>query len=230
MRGGGARLAHEAGCSEASIRIHGRWTAGGHQLIERYLTGIAISPVRALAGFNADGGDYYLPRTLIDPPSSLCDALWPQAAREEAAVRARHASGGQVDQAAISFLDLLKWLRVVMLQDAALLSTAHPSLPLWSLPPFSSPDFDQFRRDLTTTIKETVNPIEVTISQLIPRLGHALADLRTATAENATAVKKVAASTSADIHRLQCSLEGSIGKLTAAFEQRNRIGAGRAAA
>ncbi|KAE8238161.1 hypothetical protein A4X03_0g8927, partial [Tilletia caries] len=112
MRGGGARLAHKAGCSEASIRIHGRWTAGGHQLIERYLTGIAISPVRALAGFNADGEDYYLPRTLIDPPSSLYDALWPQAAREEAAVRARHASGGQVDQAAISFLDLLKWLRV----------------------------------------------------------------------------------------------------------------------
>ncbi|CAD6927072.1 unnamed protein product, partial [Tilletia caries] len=52
MRGGGARMAFERGCSEDSIRKHGRWTAGGDQLIERYLTGVALQPVRALAGFS----------------------------------------------------------------------------------------------------------------------------------------------------------------------------------
>ncbi|KAE8226620.1 hypothetical protein CF326_g7676 [Tilletia indica] len=230
MRGGGARLAYEAGCSEASIRIHGRWTAGGDQLIERYLTGIAVAPVRALAGFCAEGGDYYLPRTLLEPPASLSDQLWPQATREEAKVRERHANGGQTDQGALSFLELIKWLRVVLLQDAALLSTAYPLLPLWSMPPFSSPAFDHFRRDLTSTIKDTVNPVEVTISQLIPRLGHALAEIRTATSENTNAIKQVALVTSASIDRLQTSLEVSIATLVSALEQRSRKDDGRAAA
>ncbi|KAE8217270.1 hypothetical protein CF319_g8604 [Tilletia indica] len=230
MRGGGARLAHEAGCSEESIRMHGRWTAGGDQLIERYLTGIAVAPVRALAGFSAEGGDYYLPRTLLEPPASLSDQLWPQATREEANVRERHANGGQTDQAALSFLELIKWLRIVLLQDAALLSTAYPLLPLWSMPPFSSPAFDQFRRDLTSTIKDTVNPVEVTISQLIPRLGHALTEIRTATSENTNAIKQVAVATSASIDRLQSSLEVSIASLVSALEQRSRNDDGRAAA
>ncbi|CAD7064091.1 unnamed protein product [Tilletia caries] len=54
MRGGSARLAHEAGCSETSIRMHGRWTASGDQLVERYLTGVAVQP-QAVAAGNAGG-------------------------------------------------------------------------------------------------------------------------------------------------------------------------------
>ncbi|KAE8228169.1 hypothetical protein CF326_g6910, partial [Tilletia indica] len=204
MRGGGARLAHEAGCSEASIRIHGRWTAGGDQLIERYLTGIAVTPVRALAGFSAEGGDYYLPRTLLEPPPSLSDQLWPQATREEAKVRERHASGGEIDHAALSFLELIKWLE--------------------------SPEFSHFSKTLITTIQNTANPIEVTVSQLVPRLGHALADLRVATSENAIAIKQVGAETAAAINRLQSSLESAVADLAAAVEERSRKDNGQAVA
>ncbi|CAD6955540.1 unnamed protein product [Tilletia controversa] len=86
MRGGGARMAFERGCSEDSIRKHGRWTAGGDQLIERYLTGVALQPVRALAGFSPSGGDYWLPRTLKEPPLSLQQQLWPRIEEAEAAI------------------------------------------------------------------------------------------------------------------------------------------------
>ncbi|CAD7063091.1 unnamed protein product [Tilletia caries] len=86
MRGGGARMAFERGCSEDSIRKQGRWTAGGDQLIERYLTGVALQPVRALAGFSPSGGDYWLPRTLKEPPLSLQQQLWPRIEEAEAAI------------------------------------------------------------------------------------------------------------------------------------------------
>ncbi|KAE8242322.1 hypothetical protein A4X06_0g7014 [Tilletia controversa] len=189
MRGAAARHAYEAGCSEASIRIHGRWTASGDQLIERYLTGIAVQPVRALSGFNIEGGDHYLPRTILDPPTTLASKIWPQIQTSETAVRARHASGGQKDEAALAFLEVMRWLRVVLLQDAALLSTSFPSLPIWSVEPFTSEDFRTFRSELVSKIPDTPHPLEVTITELIPRLDHALADLRASSAETTEAFK-----------------------------------------
>ncbi|CAD6962168.1 unnamed protein product [Tilletia laevis] len=189
MRGAAARHAYEAGCSEASIRIHGRWTASGDQLIERYLTGIAVQPVRALSGFNIEGGDHYLPRTILDPPTTLASKIWPQIETSETAVRARHASGGQKDEAALAFLEVMRWLRVVLLQDAALLSTSFPSLPIWSVEPFTSEDFRTFRSELVSKIPDTPHPLEVTITELIPRLDHALADLRASSAETTEAFK-----------------------------------------
>ncbi|KAE8183984.1 hypothetical protein CF335_g8157, partial [Tilletia laevis] len=168
MRGGGARMAFERGCSEDSIRKHGRWTAGGDQLIERYLTGVALQPVRALAGFSAGGGDYWLPRTLVEPPLALQQQLWPEIEEAETTIKERHRTGGETDQAALNFLALLKWLRTVMLQDAACLRHQYEGLPIWSMPPFDTTAFGTFASALTAAMSAAVSPIEVTITQLVP--------------------------------------------------------------
>ncbi|CAD7066736.1 unnamed protein product [Tilletia caries] len=230
MRGGSARLANEAGCSETSIRMHGRWTASGDQLVDRYLTGVAVQPVRALAGFNIDGGDHYLPRSLLMPPDALCSKLWPQATQAEISVRERHSCGGEVDQAALSFLELIRWIRVVLLQDAALVSTAHPSLPLWSIEPFSSSDFAAFRQNLITTMEETRSPVELEILQVVPSLSRALTDLRAATSANSTVIRQLGDSMATAIERLQTAVESAVTGLAFAVAERSRKENGQAVA
>ncbi|KAE8262475.1 hypothetical protein A4X09_0g7453, partial [Tilletia walkeri] len=228
MRGAAARHAHEAGCSESSIRIHGRWTASGDQLIERYLTGIAVQPVRALSGFSISGGDHYLPRTLLDPPNDLARKLWPQVDEAETAVRARQAAGGEKDEAALAFLEMMRWLRLVLLQDAALLSTTYPSLPIWSMEPFTSTEFHAFRSALTTTISGTPHPLEVTVTEIIPRLGHALADLRSSVAETTEAFKQAISTQQAENDRLRLSFETAIATLSSSIERHDRADEARA--
>ncbi|CAD6970244.1 unnamed protein product, partial [Tilletia controversa] len=198
------------------------------QLIERYLTGIAVQPVRALSGFSISGGDHYLPRTLLDPPTDLARKLWPQVDEAETAVRARQAAGGEKDEAALAFLEMMRWLRLVLLQDAALLSTTYPSLPIWSMEPFTSTEFHAFRSALTTTIAGTPHPLEVTVTELIPRLGHALSDLRSSVAETTEAFKQAISTQQAENDRLRLSFETAIATLSSSIERRDRADEARA--
>jgi len=75
MRQGGSRIAYEAGCTEDAVRKHGRWC--GDRMMERYLTGVAIQPVLALAGFKIEGGDYWLPRALLEPRRTSSKQCFP---------------------------------------------------------------------------------------------------------------------------------------------------------
>ncbi|KAE8181933.1 hypothetical protein A4X03_0g8874 [Tilletia caries] len=176
MRSGGARFAHEAGCTEDSLRIHGRWC--GDRMIERYLGGVSIQPIRALADFDIKGGDNWLPRALLEPDASLQQQIFPFVESEEAKVRQRHKDRGEEDYAAVNFLQLLKWLRVVLLQDAVLLQPMFPALPIWRHAPFSTAAFQAFAQTLRNTIASTPTPFDVTMSTLVPELGRALSGLQ----------------------------------------------------
>ncbi|KAE8241896.1 hypothetical protein A4X13_0g7214 [Tilletia indica] len=172
MRSGGARFAHDAGCTEDSLRIHGRWC--GDRLIDRYLGGVAIQPVRALGGWSINGGDHWLPRTLVQPSVQLQQQIFPHLEAEEIKVQQRHKDGGETDNAALNFFSMLKWLRVVLLQDSVLLQPLFPDLPIWRHAPFTSPAFSAFSDTLKNAISATPSPFEVTIASLVPQLGNAL--------------------------------------------------------
>ncbi|KAE8217472.1 hypothetical protein CF319_g8446 [Tilletia indica] len=188
MRSGGARFAHEAGCTEDSLRIHGRWC--GDRLIERYLGGVSIQPVRALADFDIKGGDYWLPRTLLYPDVDLQHQIFPFIESGEAEVLQRHKDGGQTDNAALNFLGMLKWLRIVLLQDAVLLQPLYPQLPIWQYAPFNTQAFHEYAQCLQAAIASTPAPSDLTINTLVPELGRALgglqATLSTIAAQHAT--------------------------------------------
>ncbi|KAL9937844.1 hypothetical protein V8E36_003389 [Tilletia maclaganii] len=189
MRSGGAQFASAAGCTEDAVRQHGRWC--GDRLMERYLTSVTLGPIRALSGFAVGGGDYWLPRTILDPPTTLSTKIFPWVEGKVDAVKSRASNGGESDGAALQFLDMMKYLRVVLLQDAVLLKKLHPSFPLWKLSPFDSAEFSAYAAALEKAIADTPSPFDISITQLVPSLGTALGHVRSELAELGTKIQQI---------------------------------------
>ncbi|KAE8228471.1 hypothetical protein CF326_g6595 [Tilletia indica] len=201
MRSGGARFAHEAGCTEDSLHIHGRWC--GDRLIERYLGGVSIQPVRALADFDIKGGDYWLPRTLLDPTIDLQHQIFPFVELGEAQVWQRHKDGGQTDNAALN-------------------------LPIWQHVPFNTDTFRKYAQSLHSAISSTPAPVDLTINTLVPELGRALGGLQ-ATLSNISAQHATASSlerqgllTRTAVEEVAEDLKGFVAGLFGAFAARGR--------
>ena len=102
--------------------------------------------MRIVAGFSASTGDYFLARAAHEPPYDLQKQLWPwieewEPRFEARANRRRWAQGGldEDDLAADGFLKLMRRLRLVLLQDLAVLQPRYPSLPFFSHAPFYGP-------------------------------------------------------------------------------------------
>jgi hypothetical protein len=90
----------------------GRWK--GDVMKECYLNTFPKQAMRALAGFYPDSpGSYYIPRASITPPEDLQRLVFPEVDRWLAAFEDRTV---QEDMAGANFLELMKFLRVVLLQ------------------------------------------------------------------------------------------------------------------
>lgn len=83
------------------------------------------------------------------------------------------------DYALRHFLTLLDWLRVVLLQDTALLYAADPSCPLWGFPPFSSPNFATFALCSSTVIAEAEHKARMACENLPERFAQSFRSLTT---------------------------------------------------
>ncbi|KAN0073311.1 hypothetical protein V8E54_008531 [Elaphomyces granulatus] len=111
--------------------------------------------MRAVAGFPQTPGNYYLKRGYAVPPETLVLKIWPWVDK----ALAMYERGGieKVDLCGIEFLRLLKKLRVVFLQDAAILMKDYPDLEIWSHQVFKEPDwpaFAQLVRDAEAMVEE----------------------------------------------------------------------------
>jgi hypothetical protein len=100
-----------------------------------YLTHLPVKFLRKVAGFYGTHGDYFLGRAQLNPPQSLLVQVWPwiEGWRERFSARAQRktwAEGGldDDDTAAEGFLNLLAHLRVVLLQDLAILQPSKCSV------------------------------------------------------------------------------------------------------
>jgi hypothetical protein len=115
-RGAGARQAEIAGATEAQIRRLGNWNS--NTMENCYLSNLPRDAMRSLAGFSAKQNDYYLRRAVLEPPISLQKKIFPQVEIAEDNLRSKTI---QPSIALGAFLDLLKFFRTVILQDAAIL-------------------------------------------------------------------------------------------------------------
>jgi hypothetical protein len=147
-RRAGAQAAETYGTSLAQISQAGRWNQS--VLCQAYLTHLPRQFMRIAAGFSGTSGDYYLTRATYEPPDALQRQLWPwieewEARFEARARRCRWAQGGldEDDLAGDGFLKLMRRLRIVLLQDLAVLQPRFPSLPFFSYPPFHGPEWDE---------------------------------------------------------------------------------------
>lgn len=99
-------------------------------MIAAHMTHIPLPFVRSMAGLSYRGGDYFLGRAKVNPPDELLRQVFPWLEqwilrfRAFAAGNKEGYKGGYLDQADMAghhFIELLQWLRVVFVQDCAVL-------------------------------------------------------------------------------------------------------------
>ncbi|KAM4057400.1 centromere DNA-binding protein complex CBF3 subunit [Hirsutella rhossiliensis] len=159
----GAQDAETHGTSLAQISQAGRWNQS--VLCQAYLTHLPRQFMRIVAGFSASPGDYFLARAAHEPPYVLQKQLWPWIEEWEPRFEARArrqcwAEGGLDDDdlAADGFLKLMRRLRIVLLQDLAVLQLRYPSLPFFAYAPFSGPEWDEFAVAVRSTAVGAMEP------------------------------------------------------------------------
>jgi hypothetical protein len=174
-RRAGAQAAETYGTSLAQISQAGRWNQS--VLCQAYLTHLPRQFMRIAAGFSGASGDYYLTRAAFEPPDTLQRQLWPwieewEARFEARARRCRWAQGGldEDDLAGDGFLKLMRRLRIVLLQDLAVLQPRFPSLPFFSYPPFYGPEWDEFAYTVQAGVAEAIVPQSLLVQRAMPEL------------------------------------------------------------
>ena len=117
--------------TDDQIKGLGRWDK--NQFKMSYLTGIPFGALLMAAGYSDHVRHHHLPRSTVIPPKALTDAVLPWVEHDHQVVAARNKSSTNKDDRDMSvegFLETLLWLKVVFLQDMALLCEKNPSLPV----------------------------------------------------------------------------------------------------
>lgn len=174
-RRAGAQAAETYGTSLAQISQAGRWNQS--VLCQAYLTHLPRQFMRIVAGFSGTSGDYFLTRAAYEPPDALQRQLWPwieewEPRFEARARRCRWARGGldEDDLAGDGFLKLMRRLRIVLLQDLAVLQPRFPSLPFFDHTPFCGPQWDEFAHTVQAGVGEAVVPQSLLVQRALPEL------------------------------------------------------------
>jgi hypothetical protein len=91
----------------------------------------------------------------------------------------RYASGqgSDLDQSGDQFVELLLELRVVLLQDSALLMPRFPELPLWKHPVFSHEDWSRFAEQVREAEAREEEPEHVLLARTQPLVASEIAAL-----------------------------------------------------
>ena len=185
----GAQNAETHASSLTQISQTGRWNQS--MLVKAYATHLPRQFMRIVAGFSSSsGGDYFLPRATYEPPSMLQKRLWPwieewETRFEARARRQRWAEGGldNDDLAADGFINLLRRLRIVLLQDLAILQPRYPSLPFFAHAPFYGPDWDDFALTVRSSVASG-EPPSLLLQRALPEISSVLESSRDAIIQN----------------------------------------------
>ncbi|KJZ68132.1 hypothetical protein HIM_12477 [Hirsutella minnesotensis 3608] len=141
-----------AGVDEGQIRRAGRWN-NGDQMTGCYLTSLPFEFMRAVADFDPEwSGSYFVPKGAVRPPVVFLVQVWPQLDKwKEAHSSPLSDFGVEQNMAAGAFLELMEWLREVLLQDAVFLRESCPDHPLFQDPVFACPEFAAFASKVRKT-------------------------------------------------------------------------------
>jgi hypothetical protein len=205
----GAQSAETYGTSLAQISQAGRWNQS--VLCQAYLTHLPREFLRIVAGFSSSSGDYYLARAAHEPSYTLQKQLWPwieewEPRFEARARRCSWAQGGldEDDLAADGFLKLLRHLRVVLLQDLAVLQPRYPGLPFFAHAPFSTPEWKDYALLVQADTIGVSEPPSLLLQRALPELSSALESSREAILQNS---RRLAAQLEVKVQGLQGRLD-----------------------
>lgn len=164
-RSAGAKLAELKGVNEEQIRRAGHWS--NEQMIGCYLSALPRKFMRKMAGHPTQMGCFELRRASVTPPPALQSQIWPQLD----AWRGRFGpANNQIhDLAATGLVQLLEYLREVILQDSVILSRLFPQHPIWARPVFQSSEYKAFAASMSVFTQEDSSPSEIVrIFQALP--------------------------------------------------------------
>jgi hypothetical protein len=205
----GAQNAETHGTSLAQISQAGRWNQS--VLCQAYLTHLPREFMRVVAGFSTSSGDYFLARAAHEPPHALQKQLWPwieewEPRFEARARRCSWAQGGldEDDLAADGFLKLLRHLRIVLLQDLAVLQPRYPALPFFAHAPFYGPEWDDFASLVQADAAGPSEPQSLLLQRALPELSSVLQSSREAILQNS---QRLTARLEDKLQGLQSSLD-----------------------
>jgi hypothetical protein len=148
----------------------------GDSMTGCYLTSLPYSFMRASADFSPEwSGSYFVPRSAVMPSAWLRSQIWPHADFWLAALNdPNHEIAGVFDNKATgAFIELLGWLRVVLLQDAAFLICEFPDHPIFRDNVFSCEEFKDFAARVRRTSEEAHEDSQ---AELIQKAMPAVAD------------------------------------------------------
>jgi hypothetical protein len=144
-----------------------------------YLTSLPFEFMRSSADFDPDwSGSYFLPRSTIKPPPALLRGIWPDLDTWKE-VHDKASLAVEPNRAAGAFLELLSWLREVLLQDAVFLRKLYPHHPLFRDSIFTSQEFASFATQVEDACRAADEDSYVTtIERVIPAVAEKLRSLQ----------------------------------------------------
>jgi hypothetical protein len=112
------------------------------------------------------------------PAETLQQQLWSWIKEALEAINTATLADGVDRHTAIGFLKLLKYLRIVILQDAAILMHQGRTHIVLDEPIFSSPEFLTFKAEMVQHCQEATNPCDTSLSQCIPELHERIGNMQ----------------------------------------------------
>lgn len=176
-RKAGSHFLQINGLSREELRIAGHWNMD--VIDKHYVDTLPRAAMRLFAGFDPRINHFHIVRATIQPPESLQQMIFPKIEQILPSLVARNdASGNNTDFAAENFLKLLKYLRVIILQDAVAmmrLGGEYGHHPLFKLPVFKTSEFNLFRACLNEVLdKQTELEVQPQAQAIIPEVLKAL--------------------------------------------------------
>jgi hypothetical protein len=163
-----AKLAELKGVVEDEIRRAGRWNHD--QMTGCYLNSLPRRFMRRMAGHPEQMGCFEIRRASIEPPEELLHLIWPELDQWKGKF------GSLDDQihdlSASGLVDLLVYLRVVILQDSVILRRQSPDNMIWSHPVFCHASYHTYAKQLEAYLNEnsSVSSQFTVLQQAVPQL------------------------------------------------------------
>jgi hypothetical protein len=173
-RSSGAKTAELRGVSEEQIRRAGRWNQ--EQMVGCYLNSLPRKFMRSMAGHPLQPGCFEIDRAAVTPPDELLQLIWPEldGLRDGQSLQQGQAN----DLAATGLVNLLLYLREVVLQDSVYLRERYPASDVWDHPVFRHAAYDAFAQRVRAHMSDGQPPSQLALlRQAMPVLADFLQSL-----------------------------------------------------